>query len=221
MKPRNNPVTSWWIGIGVLMLSGALCLTLYNLWDENRAAKSAEESLQRLQEQMPQGAAQSLSASSAAAGPQAGFDPVQEGAPSEAGLEMPVIEVDEAAYIGTLSLPRLGLILPVMRDWSDEALRVSPCRFEGSPYGDDMIVIAHNYRRHFGRLGTMEAGDQVSFTSVDGSKFLYEVSEVQRHSEPAMEEIEQGEWDLTLLTCTIEGSGRIVVRCNRLEREDK
>lgn len=218
MKPKNDPAGKILRYAGGLLVLGAFCLTLCNLWDENRAARSAEESLQQIIDQMPQSRTQSQLPNSAESEPQTQSRSVPEDSHlSGTGLEMPAVEVDGELYIGVISLPKLEIVLPVMKDWSNAALRVSPCRYQGSPYEGNMIIIAHNYRRHFGRLWAMEAGDSIAFTDTDGKEFCYEVLEVQRLSDPTMEEIEKGEWDLILFTCTTEGSGRIVVRCRSAE----
>ena len=133
-------------------------------------------------------------------------------------MPMPTVEVDGNAYIGTLAVPSLGLSLPVMSDWSYPQLRLAPCRYKGSAYRDDMILAAHNYDSHFGRLGQLQAGDAVTFTDVDGNLFTYAVSQLEELPGTAIEQMDAGDWDLTLFTCTLGGRSRVTVRCTRTDK---
>ena len=45
-----------------------------------------------------------------------------------------------------------------MESWSYPKLKVAPCRYRGSAYLDDLIIAAHNYDRHFGRINTLLPG---------------------------------------------------------------
>lgn len=86
-------------------------------------------------------------------------------------------------------------------------------RYWGSAYRDDLVIAAHNYTRHFGSLKNVSVGDDVRFTDVDGNVFSYLVSEVEQLNPAAVEELETGDWALTLFTCTLGGQYRVVVRC--------
>ena len=54
--------------------------------------------------------------------------------------KMAAIPVDGHEYVGFISLPTLGLELPVMEDWSEAKLKLSPCRYYGSVRGGDMVM---------------------------------------------------------------------------------
>lgn len=197
---------------GGLLLAAALCTALYHLWDESRASDSAETAVRQIEEQI--------------APPEPVFpEPEEEAAepvsvsPSllPQGEEMPILELDGNQYIGTLELTSKGITLPVMSEWSYPKLKLSPCRFSGSIYQDDLIVAGHNYSSHFACLKDLEAGDEVVFTDAEGRAFSYEVSAQQLLGPMELEELEAGDWDLTLFTCTIGGKQRVCVRCERVE----
>ena len=132
--------------------------------------------------------------------------------------EMPEVEIDGAAYIGTLELPALSLSLPVLSQWSYAGLRQAPCRYKGSAYLDNLIIAAHNYPAHFGRLKELWAGDAVIFTDAEGTAYAYTVTETETLDGAAVRDMEAGDWDLTLFTCTPGGKSRVTVRCVRSER---
>ncbi len=129
-------------------------------------------------------------------------------------MTMPTVEVDGHMYVGFLDIPAIDRTLPVMDTWSYPNLKIAPNRFVGTPYARDMIVCAHNYDRHFGKIKTLKEGDKVTFTDVYGDRFDYEVSEVITLQPTDVEEMKDpDDWDLTLFTCTIGGATRVTVRC--------
>ena len=133
-------------------------------------------------------------------------------------MDMPEQEIEGRGYIGVLRIPALSLELPVIGEWSYPGLKSAPCRYTGSAYLDNMVVVAHNYFGHFGNLRNLSQGDEVAFTDVDGNVFRYEVVELETLSPFAVEEMTRGDWDLTLFTCTVGGQYRVTVRCGRTDR---
>ena len=128
-------------------------------------------------------------------------------------MEMPTKEIDGETYIGVVEIPSLELSLPVMSDWSYPQLKKAPCRYVGSVYSHDVVICGHNYDRHFGRLKELVPGDEVRFTDMDGNVFRYSVCAVEQLAKTAVEEMQTGDWDLTLFTCTKGGVMRVTVRC--------
>lgn len=121
------------------------------------------------------------------------------------------------AYIGYLSVPELNLELPVMSGWDSRRLQVSPCRYTGTVRGEDLVLMAHNYNAHFGRLSQLTEGAQIRFTDMDGKQWDYQVAAMDILAAEAVEEMTAGEYDLTLFTCTKNRTHRVTVRCNKVE----
>lgn len=120
---------------------------------------------------------------------------------------------DGEAYIGILSIPKLSLTLPINREWSLTSSDASPCRYRGSILGKDLIIAGHNYSSHFGDLYRLEPGDTLSLTDAVGIVHSYAVTESLTLSGSDVAAMEEGDWDLTLFTCTYGGQNRITVRC--------
>ena len=131
-------------------------------------------------------------------------------------MDMPEQNIDGDDYIGVLKIPSLSLELPIISRWNDARLRTAPCRYVGSAYTDDMVIAGHNYDSHFGRLKTLDIDDEVSFVDMAGNEFVYRVVETEILQPTAIEEMQSGDWDLTLFTCTIGGRTRVTVRCERI-----
>ena len=190
---------------GLLLIAAALAFTGYNLWEDQRAAQAARQALTAMEAQ------------TAEEGERAPEQP-EPSVPEyvlHPDMEMPTVEIDGVEYIGTLTIPALGLELPIVSAWSDALLDLAPCRYTGSAYLDDLIIAGHNYRGHFGSLYRLAPGDEVQFTDAAGNVFSYAVSEIQELPGTALEEMEAGDWDLTLFTCTLSRTSRVTIRCQR------
>ena len=193
------------LGAGLLLIAAALALAAYNVIDAQRAARSAAQALEALSQTTAVSAAEPEEASADNA-PAYLADPE---------MPMPTVSFDGNDYIGRVDVPSLGLSLPVISEWSYPRLKIAPCRYTGSAYLDNLIIAAHNYSSHFGNLNRLNTGDTVTFTDVDGNQFTYAVSLIEDLPGTAIEEMQAGEWDLTLFTCTLGGRSRITVRCER------
>ncbi|MCD8363843.1 MAG: sortase [Lachnospiraceae bacterium] len=190
-------IASLFLALGTLMLLAAVALLAYNEWDNWRAGNSMVGILDALKQAEEESDADAL--------------------PGQEDTQMNIVEVDGNAYIGTLSIERYGLELPVMSEWSYRGLKIAPGRYSGSARTDDLVICGHNYERHFRNLKNLNAGDEILFTDVNGNVFYYEVDEVIILQPTAVEEMLDGaseEWDLTLFTCTLGGQTRVTVRCS-------
>ncbi len=196
-----------WILCGTVLLLGAGLLTAYNIGQSAAAGTRSEETAAVLREH--------IAAVTPETEPAAGQSPQTEQVQPAPQREMPTVEVDGRAYIGLLRIPELQLELPVQSQWSTQALQMSPCRYAGSAYQDDMVICAHNYAAHFGTLRQLRLGDSVLFTDVDGTEFSYQVLEVETLQPGQTQQMCTGDWDLTLFTCTPGGSTRLTIRCTR------
>lgn len=123
--------------------------------------------------------------------------------------------IDENAYIGYISIPVLNIELPVLAEWNYELLKLAPCRYQGTVYEDNMILMAHNYETHFGRIDELRTGDPIYFINVEGKIYEYEVIDRDLLASSAVEEILAEEYDLALFTCTYGGEERITIYCEK------
>ncbi len=187
------------MAVGIALVVVSLIWTGYNTVCEKGAEKSSAEALAQMELDTIEVNPEEI--------PDYMLDPER---------EMPTKEINGKDYIGAVSIPALDLDLPVLSEWSYQNFRISPCRYEGSAYKDNLILCAHNYRNHFGSLKYLTKGDRIYFTDMDKNKFSYEVMYVEVLDRTALEELKAGEWDLSLFTCTYGGATRVVVRCQKL-----
>ncbi len=131
------------------------------------------------------------------------------------------IEIDGEWYIGQLSIPALDLELPVISQWNYERLEKAPCRYSGSVLNRDLVIMAHNYRAHFGRLGELPLDTQIYFRDVQGNQTQYRLAVLDILTPEDVKEVTSDQYDLTLFTCTYGGENRVVARCVLEETESK
>lgn len=197
--------------LGTVMILGAIGLLLYNHQEQEQAAQSVDAVMPQLVEAIrTEKETPDITEPREEVSAQIPEEPPRE-------REMTVTEIDGHGYIGFVGIQSLELELPVMADWSYPKLRIAPCRFTGSVYADDLVIMAHNYDRHFGKLRQLKPGDPVTFTDMEGQTVLYEVVALDILGPNAVEDMTAGEFDLTLFTCTYGGKSRVTVRCDRVE----
>lgn len=208
-KKKKNQIGKIFTITGLLLFAAALALSVYNLWDDYRAEQSKEKLLEEYRDKN-----QNNSDEGEQADESDGQIPDYQLNPE---MEMPEItleELDGAACIGVLEIPAIDLKLPVLSEWSYPLLKKAPCRYSGSAYLDNLVIAAHNYRTHFGKLKELEMGDEVIFTDAAGNRFEYKVAVVEALTPQSVEDMTSGEWALSLFTCTLDGKNRVTVRCD-------
>lgn len=244
------------IRMGLVLLTAALALTGYNLYDAYRAGQDAQASAGYLEALLKPQAAPgnvpldvngqvfsdvSLVVPQSTEPPAPTLQPVQEDGQTEAlpqeepsptpvptmpplveipdyvlnpNMEMPTVTYEGQKYIGLLEIPALDLKLPIISQWSYPRLKKAPCRYVGSPYKNNLVIAAHNYDAHFGRLKDLNPGAAVIFTDVDGNVFNYRVELRETLNPGDISYMKNSGWDLSLFTCTPGGSYRVTVRCS-------
>lgn len=207
------------IVMGAVCVLAALSLFLWNRMEDRRAGAAAEEVLPRLIEEIER-AAETADGGGEDGGDPSGAESPYAGNPDEGSPDegIPYVEVDGHSYMGYLTIPALGLELPVLWEWRFEDLKISPCRYSGSIGTDDLVIAGHNYSRHFGTLKNLAGGDEVFLTGADGVTYIYEVTELEVLSPSKVEEMTDSGYDLTLFTCTYGGRERVAVRCTRTRK---
>ena len=125
------------------------------------------------------------------------------------------IVIDNTGYSCYITIPAIDIELPVMSGWDYQKLKNSPSVYSGSIGTRDLIIAAHNYNTHFGRIKELESGSVVIFTDIYGNDYRYNVIDVETVPGTDSDKMEAGEWDLSLFTCTFDGTDRVTVRCCR------
>ena len=205
--------------LGAVLILSALLLFLYNTYDGMRAGQDAELALSDVQSAIAANQATQMTEPVQTQPDET--TPTEETEPEETqDPEMPVTYIGGNGYIGYLAIPDLELELPVMDTWSESKLNVAPCRQFGSTRTDDLVIAAHNFATHFGKLSTLEDGADVFFTDMDGIEIHYRLTKMETLSPYSIEEVQYSGHDLVLYTCTPGGASRVVAFCDRVEESE-
>lgn len=210
MKNKKSKV---FVLIGLLLLGAALCLTIYNMQENEKASEYVNAVLPQLTrrvETVKEDSGGLVYSDSEQTDNRSAYEKYPE-------MEMPIQVIDGLEYVGTLEIPKLNLVLPIISQWNYSSLRMAPCRYEGSAYLDNLVIAGHNYASHFGNLDKLIPGEEIFFTDCAGNRFAYEIVELEVLEKMQVEEMITGEWDLTLFTCTYGGQSREALRCIKRE----
>lgn len=192
-----NKIGKALIGIGVFLILAAFILVLYNFYREYNAKKKVEKYLPKLEKIIKD------------------YSGGNNNADNEKSSK--TMNIDGMNFLGILSVPSKNLELPILADYSYELLDTAPCRYSGSYDSDDLVIGGHNYRSHFSKLKSIKNGEEIFFTSFNGTVYKYSVLRVEILEPTQIEDLinkqNTDDWDLTLFTCTSSGAARCVIRC--------
>lgn len=118
-----------------------------------------------------------------------------------------------------------GINLPTGYTWSDELLKISPCYFWGAEPNKpgNFCIAGHNYRntRFFSKVPTLENGDVIQLTDLTNTTvdyYVYDKFTVTDKDIDCTSQVTDGKTELTLITCTNDGSKRIIVKARMMEQ---
>lgn len=212
---------------GTMLILSALFLCCYNIAESRRAYNDSQEVLTELKKVIPEPVVEEeyqmmYDPENIPPNPADDLFAPYEEHEEETAVPEPV-EINGSYYCGFITLPSLGLELPVVDGWSYAALRNSPCRYSGSAAENDLIIAAHNYNDHFGRIADLNTGDEIMFTDTSGVCTKYTVDNslyFDGYDIDGMYSGEKEEWDITLFTCTLSGQKRVTIRGVRMEERE-
>lgn len=206
---------------GTVLIAAALLLVLYNFRQDNSAGIVAGEILAELKPEIQANAENVTEFDYESMTEYDLFSEYENNEPTTEKTydsDESVIEIDGRYYIGVISIPSLDIELPVMREWSYPNLKISPCRYSGSAEDGNLIIAAHNYNSHFGKINELGDGDTITFTEIDGTVYEYEVVQnmIINGTDVSTMVYSSDSYDLTLFTCTLSGQSRVTVRAVRI-----
>lgn len=121
--------------------------------------------------------------------------------------------------IAKLEIPKIHLETEVLKDYSDEALKVSVTKFyKGNPNQIGNFCIAgHNYitSNMFHYLKDLEITDKLYLTDAIFGKMEYEIYDkeiVNPKDISCLSQETDGKVELTLITCTTDSKNRIIIK---------
>lgn len=208
--------------LGVLLLLAAAGLALHNVKEDQRSSAACAEVMEQIMAIRQE--KQEGKIPSAAPEPettQASRETEETGEPEELpeipdiyDPTMTEVMIYGYPYIGYLSVPDLELALPIISEWSYPRFQIAPCRVSGTVLEKNLVLGAHNYPSHFGRLSQLSRGADIYFTDMDDNAYHYQVADIEILQPNDIDLLTAGEYPLTLFTCTYGGKTRVTIRCD-------
>lgn len=128
--------------------------------------------------------------------------------------------INENIYFCTLKIEKINLEYFVYENYSEENLKILPCKFSGGALNENsnICIIGHNYfdDRFFGNLDELEIGDKIGLeSSLDGKNYNYYITDIYEIDENNIFEAIKNENDIktvTLCTCTTSKNMRLIIK---------
>ncbi len=121
--------------------------------------------------------------------------------------------------IAKLEIPKINLITDVLKDYSEDNLKISVTKFyKGLPNEEGNFCIAgHNYivSNMFHNLKRLEIGDMIYLTDRFKGKMEYYIFDkqiVNPKDVNCLSQETEGNIELTLITCTSDSMNRIIIK---------
>ena len=214
--------------LGVLLLLAAAGLALHNVKEDQRSSAACAEVMEQImairqekQEGKQPSAAPEPETTQASRETEEAEETDETGEPEELpeipdiyDPTMTEVLIYGYPYIGYLSVPDLELALPIISEWSYPRFQIAPCRVSGTVLEKNLVLGAHNYPSHFGRLSQLSRGADIYFTDMDDNAYHYQVADIEILQPNDIELLTAGEYPLTLFTCTYGGKTRVTIRCD-------
>ncbi|WP_317855326.1 sortase [Chakrabartyella piscis] len=135
-------------------------------------------------------------------------------------MKTTAISINGQSYMGVILIPQLELELPVASTYTDALLQQTPCAFAGSIATEDLIIAAHNYTVHFGDISQLEVKDEIYLVDAAGMLHTYQLVLEETLDGSDLTGLYEGEWDLTLFTCShMNNAKRAVLRLIEVQEE--
>lgn len=129
---------------------------------------------------------------------------------------------EELKEVKTLEIPSIELEQYVLGETTEEnlALALTQMNPNQTPGEGNFSIAGHRgYRgdRHFRQLSNVSDGDEVRLTA-DGKTYVYEVNSISIVEPTQLEVLDDSdEAEITLITCTLSGEQRLIVKGVLLE----
>lgn len=126
-------------------------------------------------------------------------------------------DINEQLFFGKIYISKINLEYNIFNDFSDELLKISPCKFYGKRLGEpgNICIAGHNYdnNKFFSNLNKIEIFDEIIMENLKGEKYkyiVYEKNEIQPDDLSILKS--KKKFELTLLTCNNSNKKRLVVK---------
>lgn len=125
----------------------------------------------------------------------------------------------DSEILGSIEIPKIGIVYPVFNIFTEELLDLSPCKFNGPNLGENgnISIAGHNLENNtfFSNLNQLDINDIIYLYSNTGEKFEYIVYKTYETNSDDLTPIATnfiGKKELTLVTCNNANKKRFIVK---------
>jgi LPXTG-site transpeptidase (sortase) family protein len=120
---------------------------------------------------------------------------------------------------GKLEIPSLNISYAVFNDFSEELLKISPCKFYGVNINEtgNIAIAGHNFDNHtfFSDLNKLKNDDEIYLYSNSNEKYIYKVYDTFETDSSDLNSLNNtfiNSKELTLVTCNNSNKKRFIVK---------
>lgn len=125
---------------------------------------------------------------------------------------MSVLSVDGVDFVGLVTLPRYGSVLPVCADWGETSQY--PCRFGGSIYDGSLQIGATTQKGQYDFYRELSVGDTVHYIDVEGNQYTFTITSMRYEKHVDQAALRQKDAALTLFIQNIYAFEYLIVFCD-------
>ena len=121
--------------------------------------------------------------------------------------------------IGVINIPSINVNYPILSTYTDELLKIAPCRFHGSNPNEvgNLCIAGHNYKnsKFFSKVPNLQLGDKIEITDLSGRMLTYTVYDkfiVNPDELECTSQLTNGNKEITLITCTNDNKQRHIIK---------
>lgn len=126
---------------------------------------------------------------------------------------------NDSNIFGTLEIPALGINYAVFNEFSEELLKISPCKFYGPNINEkgNIAIAGHNYDNHtfFSDLNKLKIDDEIYLFSNSNNKYVYSIYDTFETTSDDLSVLNSKlliRKELTLITCNNSNKKRFIVK---------
>jgi len=127
--------------------------------------------------------------------------------------------LSDNSIIGIIKIEKLNIEYPIFNSFSDELLKIAPCKFHGPLPNQigNLCIAGHNYdnNKFFSKIHTLSKDDVILITDLNNKTlkyYIYEISEVSTSNISPINQLTNGEKEITLITCNNKTDTRLIIK---------
>ena len=134
--------------------------------------------------------------------------------------------------VAVVQIPKINIIYPVIysedtsEKTTEDLLKISVVKYWGPNANEqgNFCIVGHNYhnKRFFSKAATLKNGDTIYITDTNNKTLEYKVYDnyvVEPNDLRCTSQITNGETDITLITCTMTGKQRTIIKARAVNAD--